>query len=149
MEGEQRILVGALGRNDTPHDPKAVALSILNQMYFKKETVHNASARSNGTNTIKTFPSNIHSIRFFPFTGSMGGVDPRPIILFKDGTLCDCMDYDFGQMDVAAMKTQKPDDFGRWRFTEGKFEALWDNGSGEWIYIYIPTLQNQCLKGRR
>jgi hypothetical protein len=70
-------------------------------------------------------PSNVVNIAFYGF-----GADTRPVILFRNGIICDCMGYAFGSDNPAAFKSSHAGDFGRWRQrADGKFEYLFDQSS--------------------
>jgi hypothetical protein len=71
-------------------------------------------------------PANIDSIGVYPFAGGFA-VDYRPVILFKNGVMCDCMEYAFGATDIAALRAKHPADFGRWRRNGGRTEYVWDD----------------------
>ncbi len=86
-----------------------------------------------------TLPANIDSLRFFYFAGGPGGVDPRPVILFKNGVLCDCIEYAFGAADPLVFRGQHPADFGKWRRNaKGEFEVMWDD-SRSWSGLTNTT----------
>ncbi|MFC4292990.1 hypothetical protein ACFOWX_11255 [Sphingorhabdus arenilitoris] len=89
---------------------------------------------ANNSRNPKTITANVDSLRFFYFAGGPGGVDPRPVVLFKGGLLCDCAEYALGTANPEIYRSKYPGDFGKWRRTAaGEYEVLWDeDSSGNW-----------------
>jgi hypothetical protein len=71
-------------------------------------------------------PANIDSIGVYPFAGGFA-VDYRPVILYKNGVMCDCMEYGFGVTNIEALKAKHPADFGRWRRVGSRIDYVWDD----------------------
>src|SRR5688572_15536424 len=57
----------------------------------------------------------------------LGGVSyvPRPVILFRGGVACDCLDEDLSTLDIDQLRKERPNALGEWRDRSGTLEIKW------------------------
>ncbi len=62
------------------------------------------------------------------YIGGFGGYiypDYRPIVLFKDGTACRCLDLPPAEIDPSVIMKSRPDDVTRWIRKDGQYVMTW------------------------
>jgi hypothetical protein len=64
-------------------------------------------------------------------SGYGGAVYPdyRPVVLFKDGTMCRCLDLPVSDIDPSVLIKTRPDDVARWKKSAKGYEFQWPDSS--------------------
>ncbi len=64
-------------------------------------------------------------------SGYGGAVYPdyRPVVLFKDGTMCRCLELPVIDIDPSALMKTRPDDVTRWKKSGSKYTFTWPDSS--------------------
>jgi hypothetical protein len=86
-------------------------------------------------------PSDIDSIRFDMFDVT----SIRPLILLKNKIVCDCAEFNFDELDLAAVARKTPNDIGQWRVDgSGKIQIKWTK-SKDWSGLSFPNSKGKPL----
>ncbi len=95
----------------------------------------------NGESAKGINPSDIQSIRFDMFDIT----SVRPLILLKNKIVCDCAEFSFDVLDLAAVARKNPNDIGQWRIGDnGKIQIKWTK-SKDWSGLSFPDSTGKPL----
>jgi hypothetical protein len=85
-------------------------------------------------------PADIDSIRFDMFDVT----SIRPLILLKNNIVCDCAEFNFDELNLAAVARKSPNDIGQWRVEGGKIQIKWTK-SKNWSGLSFPNSKGKPL----
>jgi hypothetical protein len=85
-------------------------------------------------------PAEIDSIRFDMFDVT----SIRPLILLKNNIVCDCAEFNFDELNLAAVARKSPNDIGQWRVEGGKIQIKWTK-SKNWSGLSFPNSKGKPL----
>ncbi len=95
----------------------------------------------NGETGIGIKPSDIDSIRFDMFDVT----SIRPLVLLKSKIVCDCAEFNFDELNLAAVARKTPNDIGQWRVDgSGKIQIKWTK-SKDWSGLSFPNSKGKPL----
>jgi hypothetical protein len=85
--------------------------------------------------------SDIDSIRFDMFDVT----SIRPLILLTNKIVCDCAEFNFDELNLAAVARKTPNDIGQWRIDDsGKIQIKWTK-SKNWSGLSFPNSKGKPL----
>jgi len=86
----------------------------------------------------------VFEVYYISGVGGMVLPDYRPIVLFRDGIACRCLDMPLADIDRSEIQRQRPDDVTRWQKTSSAFVLTWP-GNREPTKIAIDVKRPEGL----